>query len=84
MSIHSRAHAETVCQPLAISPPNGESKAASGSVWKYWGSKRRPKSMISDSVISYVPSSMTSPGVKSSKNSSGSRIGVFLSAGLCR
>ena len=52
MSIHRRAHAETVCQPLAIRPPNGESAAAFGSVWKYWGSKRRPKSMISASVIS--------------------------------
>ncbi len=39
-SIHSRAHAEQVCQPLAISPPNGEPAAACGSVWKYWGSKR--------------------------------------------
>ena len=52
VSIHMRAHADTVCQPLAISPPNGESTAACGSVWKYWGSKRRPKSMISASVIS--------------------------------
>ena len=52
VSIHRRAHAETVCHPLAISPPNGEFTAASGSMWKYWGSKRRPKSIISASVIS--------------------------------
>ena len=28
LSIHSRAHAEQVCQPLAMSPPKGESSAA--------------------------------------------------------
>ena len=52
LSIHTRAHAAHVCHPLAMRPPKGEYLAASGSMWKYCGSKRRPKSMISASVIS--------------------------------
>ena len=34
-------HGARVCQPLATSPPQIERFAASGSVWKYCGSKRR-------------------------------------------
>ena len=34
----------------ATSPPKTESAAATGSVWKGWGSQRRPTSMISSTV----------------------------------
>ena len=41
-----------VCQPLAQSTPNMDCLAASGSVWKGWGSYLLANSMISSAVTS--------------------------------
>ena len=46
-----------VCQPLAIRPPNGDSLAASASMWNGCGSKRVANSTISSSVTVTGPTS---------------------------
>ena len=51
-----------VCQPLAISPPNGPSLAATGSTWNGCGSYSSAKAMISASLIVKLPQSIVSPG----------------------
>lgn len=50
-----------MCQPLAISPPNGPSFAATGSTWKLCGSYFPANSMISASVTVVSPNSYTDP-----------------------
>jgi hypothetical protein len=56
-----------VCQPLAMSPPKMDRRAASGSVWNGCGSYLRAKARISASVIVCEPSAMLSPALKSSQ-----------------
>ena len=46
-----------VCQPLAISPPNGPRAAAPGSTWKGCGSNWMAKEMISASLTLTLPQS---------------------------
>ena len=50
-----------VCQPDAISRPYTVRRAASGSIWKGWGSNLRPNSMISASSITVEPNVKRSP-----------------------
>ena len=56
-----------VCQPLAISPPNGDLAAASRSTWNGCGSNRLANSTISCSETVTGPTSTTSPMWKSSQ-----------------
>jgi len=51
-----------VCQPLAMSPPNGPSAAATGSRWNGCGSYSLAKAMISASLIEKLPQSTVCPG----------------------
>jgi hypothetical protein len=61
-SASSRIISAQVCQPLAISPPNGPSAAAAASTWNGCGSKRRAKSTTSASSTRIGPASAVVPG----------------------
>src|SRR5690606_20586258 len=60
-AIISFIHVADVCQPLAVSVPQGPFFAASGSMWKYCGSYFLAKAMISSSVNVWLPSSIRVP-----------------------
>ncbi len=51
-----------VCQPLAITPPNGPCAAATGSTWNGCGSNWVAKEMISASLTLTLPQSYEAPG----------------------